>query len=133
MLFCFTLLSCADVAKVNYTSKASEAVLDSSSYFYVSMPKNGSYGNKVYNNSANQVSTIIEKYLYLHTNNILVGEEYLSLDDLVKKLRKKKVNYLIRPTILHWEDRSTEWSARPDKVSLKIVISEVISEKTYHQ
>jgi hypothetical protein len=29
---------------------------------------------------------------------------------------------LVYPTILHWEDRATEWSGIPDRVEIKIEI-----------
>ena len=35
--------------------------------------------------------------------------------------------YFVYPTILHWEDRATEWSAIPDKLEVKIVVADTSS------
>jgi len=29
-------------------------------------------------------------------------------------------DFTIKPEILHWEDRATEWSGRPDRVSISL-------------
>jgi hypothetical protein len=34
----------------------------------------------------------------------------------VEASRARNLSFLIFPTILHWEDRATEWSGKPDKV-----------------
>ncbi len=38
--------------------------------------------------------------------------------------------YLVYPTILHWEDRATEWSAIPDKVEVKIEVVEAATDRS---
>ena len=42
----------------------------------------------------------------------------------------KKFKYLVYPTILHWEDRATEWSGRSDKVEIKVVVVDVLTGNT---
>lgn len=44
--------------------------------------------------------------------------------------RKSKSKYLVYPTILHWEDRATEWSSIPDKVEVKIELIDTTSGET---
>lgn len=44
--------------------------------------------------------------------------------------KSKKVDYLVYPEILHWEDRSTEWSGKSDLVTIKIQILDVKSGET---
>lgn len=44
-------------------------------------------------------------------------------------LRKSEFKYLVYPTILHWEDRATEWSALPDRVEVKIDLIETATGK----
>jgi hypothetical protein len=31
-------------------------------------------------------------------------------------------SYFVIPEILHWEDRNTEWSGKPDRVDIKLVV-----------
>ena len=33
--------------------------------------------------------------------------------------------YYVAPEILHWEDRATEWSGRPDRIEVQISIYDV--------
>ncbi len=33
-------------------------------------------------------------------------------------------DHYIIPEILHWEDRATEWSGKPDKIEIKVTIHE---------
>jgi Domain of unknown function (DUF4823) len=44
-------------------------------------------------------------------------------------LRKSEFKYLVYPTILHWEDRATVWSALPDRVEVKIDLIETATGK----
>lgn len=30
------------------------------------------------------------------------------------------IEYVLKPQILHWEDRATEWSAKPDRVKVSL-------------
>jgi len=43
--------------------------------------------------------------------------------------KDNKYEYLVFSTILEWEDRATEWSMIPDKVSVKIVVFNVKTEE----
>lgn len=39
------------------------------------------------------------------------------------------LTYVRQPVILNWEDRATEWSGIPDKITLKLAVYEVQSGK----
>ena len=53
-----------------------------------------------------------------------IGPSYQSFDDALGFALKGGFKYVVYPTILHWEDRATEWSAIPDRVEVKIDIIE---------
>lgn len=44
--------------------------------------------------------------------------------------RSRKLRYLAIPTILHWEDRATEWSGKPDRISDRLVFLDVVTGQT---
>jgi hypothetical protein len=44
------------------------------------------------------------------------------LDAALKSAREGGHTYLFYSEILHWEDRATEWSARPDQAAVKVSI-----------
>jgi len=46
-------------------------------------------------------------------------------EDALRFARGKNFIYLVYPTILHWEDRATEWSGKSDRVEVKIQVVDV--------
>ncbi len=48
-------------------------------------------------------------------------------DQALNSARIGGYSYLVFPTILHWEDRATEWNFMRDKVEVKIDIVDVFS------
>jgi hypothetical protein len=44
------------------------------------------------------------------------------------KIPTEKFAYYVDPEILHWEDRATEWSGRPDTIEIRISIYDSTSE-----
>ena len=48
----------------------------------------------------------------------------------ITRAAQGRVAYLIDPTILHWEDRNTEWSGRPDRISVKLAVFDVTTRQT---
>ena len=49
------------------------------------------------------------------------GIECFSLID------ESKFGYFVDPVILHWEDRSTEWSGKSDRLEVQLKIVDVVS------
>lgn len=54
-----------------------------------------------------------------------VGGVTDSFEDAVSQAQLTDQDILIFPTILHWEDRATEWSMIPDKVEVKVDVINV--------
>ncbi len=124
--------ACADTTRVTQDPSYDKITLEKSSTAYVSVPKNGQYGTKTYNGSGLSVTTTIRSSLLKHLVQVGEGVEYEPFKQAVSSAESNAVDYLFFPTILHWEDRATEWSGIADKVQLKIVIvdintSEVVS------
>jgi hypothetical protein len=46
-------------------------------------------------------------------------------DGALEKAKAGGYTYLIYPVILHWEDRATEWSGIPDKITVEISVIDV--------
>ena len=59
------------------------------------------------------------------TSVVEIGTSYQRQEDALGFARGKSFAYLVYPTILHWEDRATEWSGIPDKVEVKIQLFNV--------
>ncbi len=59
-----------------------------------------------------------------------VGRSFQSFEEALESARANKQKYLMYPSILHWEDRATEWSSIPDKVEVKVELVDVPSGST---
>jgi hypothetical protein len=123
------VLGCADTARINPDSQYSNSFISMENTAYVALSENGSYGDNVYAGSGASVSSIIRSALLRHLNQVYSASSYESFNDAILSAQKKKADYLFFPSILHWEDRATEWSAIPDKVEIKITVISTKSEQ----
>ncbi|MEZ9687657.1 DUF4823 domain-containing protein [Vibrio atlanticus] len=71
------------------------------------------------------VSKALQSELFTKLNNVAIANQAADYNFVLEYAKSNEFDYLIFPTILHWEDRATEWSAKPDKVSVKITVVDV--------
>jgi len=128
LIFIVMLSGCTDKTKLLRTGNTS-ITLDTSKSIYISIPKDGRYGNSNYQGSGTNTSQIILMAFSKYSNLVETGHQYQSFRSSLAYAKKNSYKYLIFPTILEWEDRSTEWSGIPDKASIKLVIVDVASSK----
>jgi len=62
------------------------------------------------------------------SNNVTVISECKDLVCL-KSSNASTQDYYVIPEILHWEERATEWSGKPDKIEVKISIYDNLTLK----
>lgn len=96
--------------------------LDRAAAVYIIMPENGSYGGTRYTESGRHVSLAAFGALSKYTNKISSGTVPESLDSARTKAEAAGIAYILEPTILNWEDRATEWSGRPDRITIKMIV-----------
>ena len=94
---------------------------------FISVPVDGSYGEDVYNGSGRDTAQIIYASFARHSKAARLGRTALDYDDALVAAMAGGHDILILPTILHWEDRATEWSMIPDQVEVKIDVIKVQS------
>ncbi len=123
------LSSCADTTEL-FKSGNESFKLASENRIFVSIPSNGRYGNTTYQGSGANVSQMIMLSFSKYSPNIEIGNNFQTREQAHAYSKKYNYDILILPTILEWEDRATEWSGIPDKVSIKIAIIHVGSGKT---
>ena len=104
--------------------------LESSKSVYISIPRDGRYGQINYQGSGANASQIILMAFSKNSNSAETGRQYQSFDNALTHAKENNYGYLVFPTILEWEDRATEWSGIPDKASIKIAIINTESGKT---
>jgi len=129
LLFILTITSCADSHQLIRTSSNS-VKLKSEISAYISIPRDGRYGEINYTGSGATTSQIILLAFSKYLTQVETGNEYQSYKEAFNHAKKNNFEYLIFPLILAWEDRATAWSSIPDKISIKISIIKVSKSKT---
>ena len=105
--------------RINFSS------IDSKAKCYITVPKDGSYGKNIYLGSGSIVSGIVLSAFSLNILNIDIADRTQTFDEALAYAKNHNYKYLISPKILHWEDRSTSWSGRPSKASIRIIVTDV--------
>ena len=123
------LSSCADTTQLTKSGNESFKLV-TENRIYVSVPTDGRYGNKTYHGSGANVSQIIMSSFSKYAPGIESGNTFQTREQALAYAKNSSSDFLILPTILEWEDRATEWSGIPDKVSIKIALIHVGSGKT---
>lgn len=131
ILLTLIIVACADshqLVRSNPTS--SNQKFGSSDSFFISVPQNGIYGEKIYQSSGVMTTQILMSSFAKRVREVKTGRSYQSFEDSLLAAKEANSKYLIYPTILEWEDRATEWSGIPDRVSIKVEIINVANGQT---
>ena len=97
--------------------------------YYVATPANGRYNEIRYDNSGEMTRDILISGLVkrgIRATGGLSGTKDAAMADA----KTQQCNRLVYSTILHWEDRATEWSGIRDKAKVAIDIIDTESGKT---
>lgn len=121
------LAGCADSAHIKQDQSYGTLSITTNTSIYVSLPRDGQYGAKAYHGSGQMVSNIIRSAFLGHVVDVEVASKKESFSEALNSANTKGSNLLVYPTILHWEDRATEWSGIPDKADIKLVIADATS------
>lgn len=89
----------------------------------VLVPPDASFEGELYPGSGNEVAERIRESLEkTGRSSRLVSQ---AQTDSRAVCREKGANLVLQPTILHYEDRVTGWSGKPDRVELKLSLHEM--------
>ena len=115
------LLGCADTHRITRADGSKSAVsLQRQASAYVAVPTDGRYGPTVYSGSGATVAQIVAAAFGPHLQKVTTGTKTEELDQAFASAKAGGFTYLLYPQILHWEDRATEWSAKPDLATVKL-------------
>jgi len=129
VLFVALLSACADTHQLLRTGREIPK-LEKSKTVFVSVPKDGRYGQTVYSGSGPNTTQIVLMAFSQYAKRVEFGHDYQTFEEALNAARKHGATYLVVPTILEWEDRATEWSGIPDKASIRISIIDTGNAET---
>ncbi|MCG9725053.1 DUF4823 domain-containing protein [Vibrio brasiliensis] len=119
------IVGCADSHSLNVTRDDTNVKLTPDNAAYVALPQDGQYGKHYYSGSGRMVSQTIKGELVTTLNNVVIAKQPEDYQSALDFAASRKFDYLVYPSILHWEDRATEWSAKADRVKVKLVVVNV--------
>lgn len=124
------IAGCADTHEFVRHGTSPANKLDPAASFYISVPNDGIYGAKTYRGSGLMTTQVLLAAFSKRARNVQAERSYQSFDDSLRMAKQAGQTYLVFPTILEWEDRATEWSGIPDRVSIKVEVVQVASGQT---
>ena len=93
------------------------------------MPENGRYGSTVYSGSGQALQQEVYAQLGRYTSKITKAAAPRPLAEIFTEARSRGCDYVIDPVILNWEDRATEWSGRPDRITIRYTAYDAKTEE----
>lgn len=119
ILMVLFVVGCADSHAVRVV-RAPTTKLSPNASIYISIPKDGSYGSAMYHGSGISTATAVQAAFLMHAKTVTMANSVEELPMALENAKAKGLDYTCRPVILHWEDRATEWSGIPDKITIKV-------------
>jgi hypothetical protein len=106
--------------------EASAVRLDRDQTVFVAVPADGAYGGRVYAGSGRTVALKTAASFSRYARRVQVAATpTVARDELLAAARSVGARYLVVPSIAHWEQRATEWSGVPSRVSLGMATIDV--------
>ena len=84
-------------------------------------PEMGHFEDIDYPGSGNEVASALAKEMQTYSNEIAVIPTPVKITD-IHDVDLERSDYVFIPEILHWEDRATGWSFRPDRIEIRFDI-----------
>ena len=102
---------------VDVTTAAAEKLTPAATA-YVAVPEDGRFGTKVYTGSGLEVAALVAEALSSRLRRVVIAEGEQAPAAALAGARAAGLTYLIRPSILRWEDQPTAWSGGADRAKI---------------
>jgi len=104
--------------------------LDRGGSAYVALPKDGTLDERVvYEGSGRYTAEVLRKVFREYLPSVQMATKDESYGGALESAKSSRAMYLIFPEILHWEDRQTAWSGKPDRILLRVSVIEAQTGK----
>ena len=98
-----------------------QAAMQPQTRFLIVTPEIGRYGDIDYPTSGVDVVTALTKELKTYSQSITTIMTPVTIEN-IRDEDLQNCDYVFIPQILHWEDRLTGWSFRPDRIEVRFDI-----------
>lgn len=98
--------------------------LDPDRGVYIFTPEDGSYMDREYRSSGKMTANAIRSAFIKHASRVVITYLCSNVECAVG-IDPSEFGYFIEPSILHWEDRATEWSGKSDKLEIQLAIYDI--------
>ena len=114
LLVLFSLTGCTSYNR--QVLKSPSGKLQQNYSVSIKAPRDGRYGTQTYNRSGQMTADALSAGFLKYSPDVkVVPVDFQRID-----LLGKRNTYYGEPAILHWEDRATEWSGKPDRIEIKL-------------
>lgn len=103
--------------------------LDRSKTVYVAVPADGGYGGKPALGSGQQVAQSLAAAFSQVGVDTKLAEKHEERDAVLAAARNSGASYVAEATLANWEQRATEWSMRPSRLSVTVRILDASTGK----
>lgn len=123
VLLAVFITSCSDTTTFKRLDGASAPPLfETGGKALVSLPQDGNYGDTNYVGSGKMTVAATQTAFAPYFGEVEALNTSRLMEEEVEMARSGGYRFLIRPVILHWEDRATAWSGKSDKLTVKITL-----------
>lgn len=123
------LVGCASEYQIQPLSGSQHTmVLNKQGGVYITVPADGKYQDINYPGSGQLIAQALAAEFSKYARTVQTAPSQ-SQDGGLSEARRAGSQYLVVPVITHWEQRATEWSGRPSRMSFRITVFDVASGK----
>ena len=116
------LAGCASEYRVQPLSGSQHTmVLNRQGGVYITVPADGRYQDINYPGSGQLVAQVLAAAFSKYAQTVQTAPAHTQNGGLSEAQRAGS-QYLVVPVITHWEQRATEWSGRPSRMSIRITV-----------
>lgn len=110
----------------------SRPMLRNDAMVYIAFPFDGVYKKEAVPESGKRTAAVLQEAFARHTRGALLARRPELMPEAIESAQRSRCQYLVFPSILRWEDRSTEWSGLRDRMELKLDLVDTLSGETLY-
>jgi len=129
-LWFIALLGAGCIHTYTAMSISRNGVLRTNATALVALAEDGRFEKIDYPGSGRKTALAVSEAFARHLRMVDVTAQTGSFSQHLEQARTGRFDYLVVPTVVHWEDRATEWSGRPDRIEIEIRAVDVPSTNT---